>query len=139
MQLVQAPQGQIVSGSIRFRSEKLIPDGTEPMTETVTDENGATRVVPMPVSYTHLVDGVYKVKYKYKDATNVYFAADNSYLAFTADGVDYRMYWVTDEGSYKAAVIEAYKGSLLGTFGNGKLTGEFTRSSSWSEWSFTVK
>ena len=47
MQLVQAPQGQIVSGSIRFRSEKLIPDGTEPMTETVTDENGATRVVPM--------------------------------------------------------------------------------------------
>lgn len=47
MQLVQAPQGQIVSGSIRFRSEKLIPDGTELMTEIVTDENGATRVVPM--------------------------------------------------------------------------------------------
>lgn len=40
MQLVQAPQGQIVSGSIRFRSTKLLPDGTEPMTMTKTDENG---------------------------------------------------------------------------------------------------
>lgn len=99
------------------------------------------RYVGTPAGYSGptvtFVDGVYKVKYKSKDATNVYFAADNSYLTFTADGVDYRMYWVTDEGSYKAAVIEAYKGSLLGTFG--KLTGEFTRSSSWYEWSFTVK
>ena len=47
MQLVQAPQGQIVDGSIRFRSEKLIPNGTEPMTKTVTDENGVTKEVPM--------------------------------------------------------------------------------------------
>lgn len=47
MQLVQAPQGQIVEGSIRFRSEKLIPNGTEPMTETVTDENGNTGERPV--------------------------------------------------------------------------------------------
>ena len=47
MQLVQAPQGQIVEGSIRFRSEKQIPDGSEPMTKIVVDENGKERRVPV--------------------------------------------------------------------------------------------
>ena len=47
MQLVQAPQGQIVQGSIRFRSEKQIPDGSEPMTKLVVDENGKERRVPL--------------------------------------------------------------------------------------------
>lgn len=124
-------------------STKYILSAKDSKVTVSTVNKDQYRYVGKPAGYSgaevSFVDGVYKVKYKYKDATNVYFAADNSYLAFTADGVDYRMYWVTDEGSYKAAVIEAYKGSLLGTFGNGKLTGEFTRSSSWSEWSFTVK
>lgn len=47
MQLVQAPQGQIVDGSIRFRSEKQIPDGVEPMTEKVVGEDGVEREVPV--------------------------------------------------------------------------------------------
>lgn len=47
MQLVQAPQGQIVDGSIRFRSDKLIPDGEEPMTKIVTDEAGNEMTVPV--------------------------------------------------------------------------------------------
>ena len=47
MQLVQAPQGQIVEGSIRFRSEKQIADGNEPMTELVTDEVGEQKEIPV--------------------------------------------------------------------------------------------
>lgn len=47
MQLVQAPQGQIVSGSIRFRSDRLIPDGTEPMTEEQQTPDGKTVTVPL--------------------------------------------------------------------------------------------
>lgn len=47
MQLVQAPQGQIVSGSIRFRSERLIPDGTEPMVEERIGEDGKPETVPL--------------------------------------------------------------------------------------------
>mgnify|MGYP004656285045 FL=1 len=47
MQLVQAPQGQIVSGAIRFRSEKLIPDGDEAMTRIVTDERGEEHEEPV--------------------------------------------------------------------------------------------
>lgn len=46
MQLVQAPQGQIVSGSIRFRSDKRIPDGEEPMTVSVTEQDGTVHEVP---------------------------------------------------------------------------------------------
>ena len=46
MQLVQAPQGQIVSGSIRFRSDHRTQIGTEPMTETVTEADGSTHEVP---------------------------------------------------------------------------------------------
>ena len=47
MQLVQTPQGQIVSGSIRFRSDRLIPDGTEPMTEEQQTPDGKTVTVPL--------------------------------------------------------------------------------------------
>jgi len=47
MQLVQAPQGQIVSGAIRFRSDRLIPDGTEPMTEEHTLPDGTVETVPV--------------------------------------------------------------------------------------------
>lgn len=47
MQLVQAPQGQIVDGSIRFRSERQIPDGTEPMTEKVVGDDGVEKEVPV--------------------------------------------------------------------------------------------
>lgn len=47
MQLVQAPQGQIVEGSIRFRSEKLIPSGSEPMKKKIIDENGEITEVPL--------------------------------------------------------------------------------------------
>lgn len=40
MQLVQAPMGQIVDGSIRFRSTVRKPVGTEPIMEQELDENG---------------------------------------------------------------------------------------------------
>ena len=40
MQLVQGPMGQIVSGSIRFASTVKTPVGTEPIMETVIDEQG---------------------------------------------------------------------------------------------------
>ena len=59
MQLVQAPQGQIVEGSIRFKTSELclnenrkpIPvyecdENGKPLTETVTDRRGNTQVVP---------------------------------------------------------------------------------------------
>jgi peptide/nickel transport system ATP-binding protein len=40
MQLVQGPSGQIVSGSIRFRSTVRTQVGTEPLTAEKKDENG---------------------------------------------------------------------------------------------------
>lgn len=40
MQLVQGPMGQIVDGSIRFRSTVKTPVGEEPIMEEVKDENG---------------------------------------------------------------------------------------------------
>lgn len=40
MQLVQGPMGQIVDGSIRFRSTQRKAVGTEEITEPVLDENG---------------------------------------------------------------------------------------------------
>lgn len=40
MQLVQGPMGQIVDGSIRFRSTVKTPVGEEPIMEEVRDENG---------------------------------------------------------------------------------------------------
>ncbi len=40
MQLVQGPMGQIVDGSIRFRTTVKTPVGKEPITEEVKDENG---------------------------------------------------------------------------------------------------
>lgn len=40
MQLVQGPMGQIVSGSIRFRSTVKTPVGSEPIMEEEKDENG---------------------------------------------------------------------------------------------------
>lgn len=40
MQLVQGPMGQIVDGSIRFRSTQRKVVGTEEITEPVLDENG---------------------------------------------------------------------------------------------------
>ena len=42
MQLVQGPMGQIVDGSIRFRSTVRTPVGTEPIMEEAKDENGNT-------------------------------------------------------------------------------------------------
>ena len=42
MQLVQGPMGQIVDGSIRFRSTVKTPVGTEPIMEEAKDENGNT-------------------------------------------------------------------------------------------------
>lgn len=42
MQLVQGPMGQIVDGSIRFRSTVRTPVGTEPIMEEAKDENGQT-------------------------------------------------------------------------------------------------
>ncbi len=47
MQLVQAPQGQITGGSIRFAGTARKAVGTEPLTRTVTDENGAVREEPV--------------------------------------------------------------------------------------------
>jgi len=47
MRLVQAPAGQIVSGSIRFRSNVRVCVGTEPVTEEVTDEDGNTVLKPV--------------------------------------------------------------------------------------------
>lgn len=47
MQLVQAPSGQIVSGSIRFRADMFKRDGRGrkiPVYETETDENGNQRI-----------------------------------------------------------------------------------------------
>ncbi len=40
MQLVQGPMGQIVDGSIRFRSTVRTPVGTEPIMKEKVDENG---------------------------------------------------------------------------------------------------
>ncbi len=40
MQLVQGPMGQIVEGSIRFRSTVRTPVGTEPVMKEKVDENG---------------------------------------------------------------------------------------------------
>ncbi len=40
MQLVQGPQGQIVDGSIRFRTTVRTPVGTETLMKKVRDENG---------------------------------------------------------------------------------------------------
>jgi len=42
MQLVQGPMGQIVSGSIRFRSTVRTPADPQPIMEEVKDENGNT-------------------------------------------------------------------------------------------------
>ena len=42
MQLVQGPMGQIVDGSIRFRSTVRTPVGTEPIMEDAKDDNGQT-------------------------------------------------------------------------------------------------
>ena len=47
MQLVQAPQGQITGGSIRFAGTARKAVGTEPLTRTVTDEDGAVREEPV--------------------------------------------------------------------------------------------
>ncbi len=47
MQLVQAPMGQIVDGSIRFRRTVKKQVGTEPLTISVKDENGD--IVQQPV------------------------------------------------------------------------------------------
>ncbi len=47
MQLVQAPQGQITGGSIRFAGTARKAVGTEPLTRTVTDENGTVREEPV--------------------------------------------------------------------------------------------
>ena len=47
MQLVQAPQGQITGGSIRFAGTARKAVGTEPLMRTVTDEDGAVREEPV--------------------------------------------------------------------------------------------
>ena len=47
MRLIQAPRGQIVSGSIRFRSNVRTLIGKEPLTKEETDENGNTVSVPV--------------------------------------------------------------------------------------------
>lgn len=47
MQLVQAPMGQVVGGSIRFRHTVRKQVGTEPVTVPVTDENGNTVMQPV--------------------------------------------------------------------------------------------
>ncbi len=47
MRLIQAPRGQIVSGSIRFRSNVRTLSGKEPLTKEETDENGNTVSVPV--------------------------------------------------------------------------------------------
>lgn len=47
MQLVQAPQGQITGGSIRFAGTARKAVGTEPLTRTVTDEDGTVREEPV--------------------------------------------------------------------------------------------
>ena len=47
MQLVQAPQGQITGGSIRFAGTARKAVGTEPLVRTVTDEDGAVREEPV--------------------------------------------------------------------------------------------
>lgn len=47
MQLVQAPQGQITGGSIRFAGTARKVVGTEPLTRTVTDEDGTVREEPV--------------------------------------------------------------------------------------------
>lgn len=47
MRLIQAPRGQIVSGSIRFRSNVRTLIGKEPLTKEETDESGNTVSVPV--------------------------------------------------------------------------------------------
>ena len=47
MQLVQAPQGQITGGSIRFAGTARKAVGTEPLVRTVTDEDGSVREEPV--------------------------------------------------------------------------------------------
>ncbi len=47
MQLVQAPQGQITGGSIRFAGTARKAVGTEPLMRTVTDEDGTVREEPV--------------------------------------------------------------------------------------------
>ena len=47
MQLVQAPQGQITDGSIRFAGTARKAVGTEPLMRTVTDEDGTVREEPV--------------------------------------------------------------------------------------------
>lgn len=74
-----------------------------------------------------LENGEVKIKYLSKDTTNVKFAADGSYLAFTAeDGTDYRIYLNPATGSYneKSTVIPATKAAFLGT--HDKLTVEIS-------------
>ncbi len=47
MRLIQAPMGQIVDGSIRFRSNVRKLVGTEPKTRQVKDENGEVKIEPV--------------------------------------------------------------------------------------------
>lgn len=68
-------------------------------------------------------NGVFKVKFLSKDATNVVFAADGSYLAFTAeDGTGYQIRLNPDASSYyKSTVITAAQAAFLGNHAEAKL------------------
>ena len=80
-----------------------------------------------------LVGGVYKVELNYVTYDAV-FAADNTYLYFTAnDGVTYRIYYL--ESAKACAMVEASKAAFLGTHGD--IFGELTAGSSSA--SFTLK
>ncbi len=68
-------------------------------------------------------NGAFKVTFLSKDATNVVFAADGSYLAFTAeDGTGYQIRLNPDASSYyKSAVVTAAQAAFLGNHAAAKL------------------
>ena len=115
---------KVVADQYRFAGNSFYYIGAYSPSASVTFENGT-----------------YKVKYNYSEATNVSFASDNSYLAFTgADGVNYRIYYKNPSSySYKGTVIEEYRANFLGTHADGKLVVELYQSSSYSNFTFTVK
>lgn len=73
-------------------------------------------------------NGAFTVTFLNKPATDVTFAADGSYLAFTAeDGTAYRICLNPDTSAYyKSAVVSAATATFLGTHGDGKLVIELS-------------
>lgn len=111
------------TNELKFVGEHKLMDGGYSDKAVVTFENGA-----------------FKVKFLNKDATNVVFAEDGSYLAFTAeDGTVYRVYLNPTPSSWylKSVVMPATKAAFLGNHADAKLNVTITYG--YSSVSMTVK